>query len=102
MKTVNGIYLNLKESDYYINLGGLKFYFSSEFYLKKFKVNVLTYVTQEKMKFYAKYKIMLDIDIYLMIAFYKKVEKRGFRVIDIRTDKELTENVSFILNVVKY
>lgn len=102
MKTVNGIYLNINESDYCVNYGGLAFYFSSEFYLNKFKSNVLTYVTQEKMKFYTKYKIMLNIDKYLMIAFYKKVEKRGFKVIDVINEKEVTENVRFILDVLKY
>ena len=32
MKTINGIYLDLKESDYKLNYNGLIYYFSSKLY----------------------------------------------------------------------
>ena len=50
MKTVNGIYLNLEESDYIYDLDGIRYYFSSELYRNKFKENVLNYVNENSIK----------------------------------------------------
>lgn len=95
MKTKNGIYLNLKESEYKINYNGLIYYFSSELYLNKFKNNVKQFIIEETAKIKAKYKINIYLDTMLIISFYKKIEKRGFRVVYKENEKiiELTEDV---------
>ena len=102
MKTSRGIYLNLKESDYKCNLQGLTFYFSSKQYLEKFINNVENYINNETMKLKVKYNILISIDLLLMLSFYKKIEKRGFRVYDNLNKKEITENVGLVTNILTY
>lgn len=102
MKTSRGICLNLNESDYKCNIRGLTFYFSSKFYLEKFINNVENYINNETMKLKVKYNIIISIDLLLMLSFYKKVEKRGFRVYDNLNKKEITENVGIVTNILTY
>ena len=95
MKTINGIYLDLKESDYKLNYNGLIYYFSSELYMNKFKNNVKKFIVEETVKLKTKYKINIYFDTMLTIAYYKKIEKRGFRIVYKINEKEteLTEEV---------
>ena len=95
MKTINGIYLDLKESDYKLNYNGLIYYFSSELYMNKFKNNVKQFIVEETAKLKTKYKINIYFDTMLTIAYYKKIEKRGFRIVYKINEKEteLTEEV---------
>lgn len=95
MRTKNGIYLNLKESEYKFNYGGLIYYFSSELYMMKFKNNVVEFIVEETAKIKAKYKVNIYLDTMLAIAFYKKIEKRGFRIVykENEKEKELSYNV---------
>lgn len=80
MKTKNGIELELKQSKYIANLKGLKFYFSSQLYLDKFLINAANYTSQENVKIKIKYNLDIDLTEYLLIALYKKIEKRGFYI----------------------
>lgn len=95
MKTINGIYLDLKESDYKLNYNGLIYYFSSELYMNKFKNNVKQFIVEETAKLRTKYKINIYFDTMLRIAYYKKIEKRGFRIVYKINEKEteLSEEV---------
>lgn len=95
MKIKNGIYLNLKESEYKINYNGLIYYFSSELYMNKFKNNVKQFIIEETAKIKAKYKINIYLDTMLTLSFYKKIEKRGFRLVYKENEKtiELTQDV---------
>lgn len=91
MKTAKGIYWNLEESEYSFKFEGIEYYFSSIFYLNKFKNNVERFITDETTKLEIKYKILIDFRIYLAISYYKKVEKRGFRI---KSDNvEISENL---------
>ena len=89
MQTERGIELNLKESSYYIDLFGLRFFFSSKLYLEKFKNNVNEYINFEAMKICNKYKIPIILNRYLAISYYKRIEKRGFRIIEKDTKEEI-------------
>lgn len=102
MKTVRGIELKLKDSNYIYKYKGLSFYFSSKFYLNKFVDNVENYVENETIKFEMKYKIGITLEILLMIAYYKKIEKRGFRIYDEENKKELSPNVGFGIRLIMY
>jgi hypothetical protein len=81
MKTDRGVYLDINESEYVVNKLKHLFYFSSVLYMNKFKNNVDKYIKNESMKFYNRYKIDVDLVIPLAIAYYKQIEKRGYRVI---------------------
>ena len=80
MKTVKGIYYDLCESTYTDQQGGYKFYFSSQFYKDKFKENLQSYINQETLKVKIKHDLNVLLDDLLMLSYYKKIEKRGFRV----------------------
>lgn len=80
MQTKNGIELDLAKSNYYYKIGNFTFYFSSEFYLNKFKKEVNSFMDLENSKIIARYKINIDLKIYLAVALYKRIEKRGFLV----------------------
>lgn len=91
MKTTKGIYWNLEESVYIYKFEGIEYYFSSMFYLDKFKNNVEKFIEEESTKLEIKYKILIDFRVYLAISFYKKIEKRGFRI---KSDNvEINENL---------
>lgn len=102
MKTKQGIYLNLNESDYTVMKSGLIFYFSSETYKQKFLENVDNYINEEIIKLKNKYQVSGSFEIFLMVSYYKKIEKRGFRIFDDINKKELTENVMFINQILSY
>lgn len=99
MKTKRGIYLDISESDYYYDLDGLRYYFSSEFYLNKFKENVINYVNENSIRIHFKYKIKFNFDLFLTLAYYKKIEKRGFRIEDLSTNKKITKD-TIVLNTI--
>lgn len=81
MKTVRGVYLELKESEYTYQFENVTFFFSSKLYLEKFKEEVKQYVDFQEQKLKSAYKIdFYKIREQLSIAFYKKVEKRGFYI----------------------
>ena len=84
------IYYDLSESKYFLNYEGMTFYFSSPFNMKRFDVNADDYIKMESLKLDSKYHVKANYTLLLAIAFYKKIEKRGFRIeID---DKTLFEN----------
>lgn len=89
------IFLNIQESNISFEYGSLIFYFSSEFYKNKFIQNFKNYVLEETLKICNKYNINVTFDIMLMIAYYKKVEKRGFRIFNKRDNQYITENCLF-------
>lgn len=94
MKSARGIYYDLKESEYFvemnINSEKIILYFSSLFIRKKFLENVGEYIHNENLKLSIAYKIDIDATKLLILSYYKKLEKRGFRVLI--NDKEIIDN----------
>lgn len=88
---------DLSRSDYFSEIDNLKFYFSSEFNKMRFDMNYYDYIGDETYKLQAKYHVYLNIDEYLLVAFYKKIEKRGFRVLYYKNDNliELSNDYIF-------
>lgn len=80
MKTRRGIYWNLRESNIKAQMEGIDFYFSSEFNKQRFLRDCKIFVTMESMKLYSRYKIPINFDLFLLMAKYRSIEKRGFRV----------------------
>lgn len=101
MKTCDICY-DLKKSNYFYNLNGLIFYFSSLVYLNKFKSNIKQFIEIENIKIKNKYGLNINLEYYLSISYYKKLEKRGFRVFDEIQKQEITENIIFINNILTY
>lgn len=95
------VFYDLDKSEYYTKINNMKFYFSSAFNKRRFENNFNEYVEEEHKKLKFKYRVNIDIYNYLMVAFYKKIEKRGFRVLIYNTNGaiiELTEDYIFRMN----
>lgn len=96
MKTINGIYNDIMESDYYSDQGKYRFYFSSQVYKQKFESRLHTYIENESKKLELKYQTNVNFDELLTFKLYQYIEKRGFRVeVD---SKVLKESPLFQLN----
>lgn len=102
MLTVRGICLNLNESEYYYKYKGLIFYFSSKIYKNKFANTIKQYLENETLKIQIKYNVNINFDILLMISYYKKIEKRGFRVYDEENKKEITPSCGIVAKIIMY
>lgn len=82
---------DIEKSYLYFEQYGLRFYFSSPVYLEKYSKLVDSYVKEQMLRNKIKYGIDMLPYQYFMIALYKKIEKRGFRVYynyDFRKDAE--------------
>lgn len=88
---MNRVFKDINKSDISLGIGNLSFYFSSEFNRKRFLSKSEVYVNEEELKFISKYHVShYDNLQYLLIAYYLKVEKRGFRIFD--KDKNIFYN----------
>lgn len=79
MKTI--VYKDVKESPYKENFSGLCFHFSSLFNRRRFRKGIDSFINEEELKIRNKYQLEIDLKKYLSIAYYKKLEKRGFYVL---------------------
>lgn len=95
MQTPNGIELNLQESKYKYEYNNFIFYFSSKSYLEKFKKNISDYILMESYKIKNKYNIHINFSLFLAVALYKKIEKRGFRITHKNMGYIISENTVF-------
>lgn len=89
MKTSRGIYLNLDDSIYHYEYKNLKFYFSSKFNLKRFSEKVDEFVKKETYNLQIKFQNPVYIEEFLAIVFYRKIERRGFRIHDAISDDRI-------------
>lgn len=90
------VYNNIDDSNFTYEIGKLRLYFSSEFNLNRFRKGYETYISEENYKLENKYHVNLIANYYLLIAFYKKIEKRGFRIENNITNARVNPNLTFI------
>ena len=72
---------DINKSEYYFRVNKLTFFFSSKFNKTRFESGFIEYVSEETNKIKAKYKVDINLTNYLLLAYYKKIEKRGFKVL---------------------
>lgn len=72
---------DINKSEYYFKVNKLTFFFSSKFNKTRFENGFIEYVSEETNKIKAKYKLDINLNNYLLLAYYKKIEKRGFKVL---------------------
>ena len=92
------IYNDLNESNYTFKYDDLVFYFSSQFYQEKFTREFKQFLKDETMKLKVKFKCNIYCDEMILLLLYKKIEKRGFKVL--YNGKEIIENyyIDFSIN----
>ena len=82
---------DLNNSNFITKLDNWVFYFSSLFNQDRFISGYGKYIVEETNKLYAKYHIKIDIHEYLTLVFYKKIEKRGFKVLTYDENNDIIE-----------
>lgn len=90
------VYNNIDDSVFFIDDGKCRIYFSSEFNKTRFLKNYKNYINEENAKLENKYHVKIVANYYLLFAFYKKIEKRGFRIENNITNARVNENLTFI------
>lgn len=87
-KTSRGVYVSTSDSiDYFFIYKNLKFYFSSEFNMRRFKENICRFTFEENSKIVNKYKINIDMVDYLIFSYYESIEKRGYKIENLESRK---------------
>lgn len=80
MRRSEKVFYDLTESTEYVEMLDCRFYFSSSFNKERFLSGYESYIKEEEDKIIAKYNVLISIRFYLLIAFYLKIEKRGFYI----------------------
>lgn len=95
------IYNDIKESRYKYQYGRLEFYFSSEYYLEKFRSNLSKIIKIETDKLKIKFDCNIIADEMIALWYYKKLEKRGYRVniINCNTNEKHELEKTYIINL---
>lgn len=91
------IYNDLNESIYTFKYDDLVFYFSSKFYQEKFIREYSQFLKDETMKLKIKFKCSIYCYEMILLLLYKKIEKRGFKVL--YKGIELNENYYINLSI---
>ena len=76
----NIVCYELEDSPFFLRIDDFMFYFSSDFYRKKFESEYKDYIRNETLKLNVKYKMLVYADEMLLLTLYKTIEKRGFKV----------------------
>ena len=92
------VYNDINESTYSFKYDDIEFYFSSNFYREKFIKQYSDFLNQETIKLRLKYRCFINCDLMILLLLYKKIEKRGFRVI--YKNKTLEDNYYIECNLV--
>lgn len=96
-KSARGLYYDTKDSnEYFFVYKNLKFYFSGEFNMRRFKEKVCRFTFEENSKIVNRYKINIDLVDYFVFSLYQNIEKRGYKIEDLEK-KELIVNDKKIL-----
>lgn len=82
---------DLNESNYITKIHDYIFYFSSAFNQERFLKGYHAFAIEELNKLKAKYHTNIDIYDYLVLVYYKKIEKRGFKVLTYNTNNDIIE-----------
>lgn len=75
------IYHDIEKSKYTFKYDHLTFYFSAPLYLNKFKDKYIEYIKSETDKFNSRFRMIIYADELFLLELYRKIEKRGFKVL---------------------
>ena len=82
---------DINKSEYYFRVNKLTLFFSSKFNKTRSENGFIDYVNEETNKIKAKYKVNINLTNYLLLTYYKKIEKRGFKVLTYDDNDDIIE-----------
>lgn len=80
--TKNGICYDLKNSPYFCFVGSYRFFFSSPAHLNRFKAGLETNRDWLNDSMTRRFKFEMQMDLLADFSLYRKIETRGFLIID--------------------
>lgn len=92
------IYHDIEKSKYIFIYDHLTFYFSAPLYLSKFKERYIDYIKIETSKFNSRFRMNIFADELLLLELYRKIEKRGFKVLYDNEDIEEFCSINFLID----
>ena len=101
IRSVRGVYYDLKQSKYVFTVGGIKFYFSSVLYRDKFMDRYLDECERFHEAINKIYKDKFDIraSTLALVRLYTLIEKRGFYIKVNGVGIDCLENLIFDMTV---
>ena len=93
--------VSLTKSNYTLDFGNHKFYFSSKDNKFKFQKKLLKFIETNEEKIINKFKVDLNISLYLAVSLYKKIEKQGFFITS-KDGSVVNENAVFLTAIINY
>ena len=84
VKRISAIAYDISKSNYMLATENFRYYFSSMLYLYKFEERYKQNRIDMKYRLSSRYNIELDAPDYFDFILYADIEKRGFRVVDMR------------------
>ena len=98
MVTRNGVYYDLALSPYKFKTPDTKltYVFSSDLHMLKFEDNYLKYRDEQNIKFKARFRVNTSLSVLHDIVLYKRIESRGFLIINEGGNKICQENLILI------
>jgi YHS domain-containing protein len=95
MVTRNGVYYDLSHSKYKYKVPdtGVTFMFSSDLHLVKFQDQQEDNRKEVNIRFTSRFKLNVDLKILPDLILYRKIETRGFLIINERGQKICPENL---------
>lgn len=92
---MKNVYNIIDESPFYFDKKGLRMYFSSEFNRKRFKEAYEKFIKEENIKLNNRYNFRVDLSLPLLLSYYQRIEKRGFRIYRIEDNFRLLKDINF-------
>ena len=95
MVTRNGVYYDLKKSCFKCKPidNNLTFVFSSDLHLVKFEEQYKEHRAEQELKFTSRYRFKIRLNTLFDLILYKRIENRGFLVINDGGEKICQENL---------
>ncbi len=95
MKTYYGTFTDIEESDIYCDFDKYTLYFTSQFNKNKFIREVNDYIYLEELKFKTRYNLNIYLGLYFALVLYKKIQKKGTKVINKINNKRVDLDKEF-------
>lgn len=96
MITKNGVCYDLNISSYRLNVGGLIYVFSSQLHLDKFKKKYKENRDIVNYSLGKRFNLSIDVSKLSDIVLYRKIESRGFLIIDVEGNKLCQKSLQFV------
>ena len=92
------VILDLRKSKFIYEYSNFIYYFSSDFNLQRFHKGLNDYIDYRTKMLKARFDLDIGLDDFFAIKFYRKIEKRGFRIYGLKSKTFIEDPNRLYLN----